>query len=62
MKITMLRNPAASFGCKLGEGQTGDIDKELAERLIELNIAVPFVKEEKIKGVPEEPQIKAESK
>lgn len=39
MKIKMLRNPAARLGCELSEGETGDVDDDLAEKLIEMNIA-----------------------
>lgn len=41
MKITMLRNPAKSLGCKLTEGQTGDVDAETGKRMIDLGIAEP---------------------
>jgi hypothetical protein len=43
MKITMLRNPARSLGCKLAEGQTGDVDAETGKRMIDLGIAEPVV-------------------
>ena len=54
MKILMLRNAAASYGCKLSEGETGDVDKEMAETLIARGIAVPG----KIEAVPEKPNVK----
>jgi len=41
MKITMLRNPAKSLGCKLTEGQTGDVDAETGKRMIDLGIPEP---------------------
>jgi hypothetical protein len=58
MKILMLRNAAASFGCKLTEGETGDVDKSLAEALIARGIAVSA----EIKAVPEKPNVKPSTK
>jgi hypothetical protein len=55
MKILMLRNAAASYGCKLSEGESGDVDKELAETLIARGIAVHG----EIKAVPELATIEA---
>ena len=52
-KVLMLRNAASSFGCSLSEGETGDIDSDLADSLIAHGIAVPA----SIKAVPEAPQI-----
>lgn len=58
MKILMLRNAAASFGCKLSEGQTGDVDQSIAEILIARGIAVPG----EIKAVPEKTSGKPSTK
>jgi alkyl sulfatase BDS1-like metallo-beta-lactamase superfamily hydrolase len=58
MKILMLRNAAASYGCKLSEGETGDVDKELADTLIARGIAVPG----EIKAVPEKTSGKPSTK
>lgn len=41
MKIKLLRNPKSSYGCKLTEGQTGDVDEVLAKALIDAKIAEP---------------------
>lgn len=71
MKITMLRNPAARFGCELQEGQTGKVDADLGRRLVAMGIAVelqpsivetvePEVKEkptQKIRGVSKSPEV-----
>jgi heterodisulfide reductase subunit C len=52
MKLRMLRNVAASFRCDLREGESGDVDTELAETLIKRGLAVP---------VSDEAQPKAET-
>jgi len=51
----MLRNPSDSFGCELKEGETGDVRKDLAERLIAQGIAVAV--QEEVKAVAEKPSI-----
>ena len=56
MKILLLRNPSSAFECKLTEGQSGDVDAALAQRLIDAGIAVPA----DIKAVPESATVKAE--
>jgi len=50
MNITMLRNAAAKFGCKLMEGQTGDVDDAIAKELIDARIAVPAADAEKVEA------------
>jgi hypothetical protein len=63
MKITMLRNAARSYGCELVEGQTGDVAKDMAERLISAGIAVVVnVPEKPVKAVAKAPEITADSK
>jgi len=59
MKITMLRNAAAKFGCKLSEGETGEVDNELAQELVDAKIAVP-AEEKSVKAVAKTPAIKGE--
>jgi hypothetical protein len=56
MKITMLRNPGKAYGCELLEGQTGVVDKDLGERLIEHGVAVS-ADAVTLKGVPNSPDI-----
>ena len=63
MKITLLRNPAASYGCSLLEGETGDVSTSLGEQLVAIGVAVALVSDEpkylpkKVKGVPKNPEI-----
>lgn len=40
MKVLMRRNPAAAYGCKLQEGQTGSVDGALGRRLVAAGIAI----------------------
>lgn len=56
-KITMLRNPAAVYGCSLKEGETGDVEEPLARVLVERSIAVVVDMPKEIKAVPEPPSI-----
>ena len=61
MNITMLRNAASKYGCKLMEGETGEVPDALAQELIDAKIAEPAKVEEKsVKGVPKTPAIKGE--
>jgi len=73
MNITMLRNAASKYGCKLMEGETGEIDDKLAEELIADRIAVAAVAtvvepaaepvkadEKSVKAVAKTPAIKGE--
>jgi len=59
MKITMLRNAAAKFGCKLSEGETGEVENELAKELVDAKIAVQ-ADEKSVKAVAKIPAIKGE--
>jgi hypothetical protein len=66
MNITMLRNAASKYGCKLMEGETGEVDDKLAEELIADRIAVVAVAEpakadeKSVKAVAKTPAIKGE--
>jgi hypothetical protein len=61
MKILMLRNPSRSYGCDLMEGETGEVEDSLANKLIDAKIAEPApVEEKKVKGVAKTPEIKGE--
>lgn len=61
MKVTMIRTPAASFNCPLSEGETGDLNQPLAERLIGLGLAEQSTESTdrkdhpELRGVPEDP-------
>ena len=53
MQITMLRNPSFLLGCDLTEGKTGEVNDDLAERLIGMGLAVKSAEAPKtIKAVP----------
>ena len=56
MKIQLLRNPAKSLGCKLSEGESGDVDDSLGRILVKANLAVSL---EPPPVVPVAPVIKA---
>lgn len=60
--ITMLRNPAKSFGCPLFEGDTGPVDSALARQLVSLGLAVEAGPLKQVRGVPESPTIMAEER
>jgi hypothetical protein len=62
MRVYMLRNPANHLGCKLSEGETGVVNRDLGERLVRLGIAEISEeskptqgKESTVKGVPNKP-------
>lgn len=62
MKIQLLRNPAASVGCKLSEGETGEVSDSLGSQLVQMGIARKIATEEsakpkKVKGVAKTPDI-----
>lgn len=57
MKIKMLRNPANQLGCELTEGETGDVEKELGDRLVALGIAEPAGRRQSMQAVPRAPSI-----
>jgi hypothetical protein len=53
MKIKLLRNAPRQLGCKLTEGETGEVSKRLADRLIDLGIAEPVGPSKQLRAVPE---------
>jgi len=63
MKVQMLRNPGAAWGCNLAEGETGTVDTLTGKRLVAAGVAVEIVepkqepKPEEIKAVPATPAI-----
>ncbi len=57
MKVSMLRNPADSFGCKLTEGEAGEVPDAIGSKLIASGVAVRIDEPEGIKAVPESPSI-----
>ena len=58
MKVKILRNPAASVGCPLVEGQTGDVPSNLGRQLVANGLAVCLdPKPEPIKAIPDKPAI-----
>jgi len=64
MKIKLLRNPAASFGCEIKEGESGEVETNLAETLIKRGLAVPVSDEaspktETVKAVESPVTVKA---
>ncbi len=56
MKITMLRNAAKHVGCPLMEGETGEVENEIAERLVSTGIAILVTQE--VKAIAKTPDIK----
>ena len=54
MIVTLLRTPSTAYKCTLTEGQTGDVDDVIAEKLIADGIAVAGGT---IKAVPPEAEI-----
>lgn len=40
MKVKMLRNAASSLGCRIPEGQTGDVDDVTGKKLVAFGLAV----------------------
>ncbi len=56
MLVLMLRNPKASLGCELQEGQTGEVSDELGAELVKLRIAEEITLKE-IVGVAKAPEI-----
>lgn len=57
MKVKLLRNPSDRFGCKLKEGETGEVPKDVADSLVKLGIAVEIESPSVVKAVPEKPAI-----
>jgi len=40
VKVRMLRNPAASIGCRVAEGETGEVPDNLGRQLVSQGLAV----------------------
>jgi len=40
VKVRMLRNPAASVGCRVAEGETGEVPDNLGRQLVSQGLAV----------------------
>ena len=57
MKVRMLRNPKASIGCSLKEGQAGDVDDSLGSELVKIGVAISLDEPQAIKAVPPKPAI-----
>lgn len=59
MKIQLLRNPAKSLGCKLREGETGEVEDSLGKILVKSNLAVSLEPspDTSMKAVPAAPAI-----
>lgn len=63
MKVFIIRNPAAEFGCELFEGETGTVSDDLGNLLVSKGIAKCLDKlpKETVKTVSQSPAI-AEAK
>ena len=64
MRIKLLRNPADSLGCRIAEGESGEIDDAIGRQLVSLGIAIEIEQPKPapvVRAVPDEPAI-AESK
>lgn len=67
MKVKMLRSPAKDLGCSLMEGETGEVQQSVGERLVAFGIAEclddpkPKAKAKKVEAIPGNPTI-SESK
>lgn len=69
MRVLMIRNPAASVGCKLQEGEIGTVPDALGRVLVDAHLAECLdsgsgapttTPAESIKAVPPEPEISGE--
>lgn len=56
MQVLMLRNPRHDLGCKLQEGDIGEVSESLGAELVKLGIAQEVTKKE-ILGVAKAPKI-----
>lgn len=56
-QVKMLRNAAERVGCKLSEGETGDVSDELAAVLVSSGVA-ELLNPKTIKAVATEPELK----
>ena len=64
MRIKLLRSPAAALGCRIAEGESGEIDDAIGRQLVSLGIAIEIEQPKPapvVRAVPDEPAI-AESK
>jgi hypothetical protein len=60
MLIKLLRNPAARLGCKLHEGETGNVSESLGKQLLALGLAEEMtVSIEHVRGIDPAPAIAA---
>jgi hypothetical protein len=59
LKVKLLRNPAAAYGCRLREAQTGIVDDELGRRLVAAGIAecLDDAPATAVRAVPPQPAI-----
>ena len=60
MKVKLLRNPAAELGCRIQEGESGEIDDPIGHRLISLGIAIEIEQPKPVpvvRAIPEPPAI-----
>ena len=64
MRVQLLRNPAAELGCRIQEGEIGEVDAPIGRRLVSLGIAVELEEPKPapvLRAIPDEPAI-AEAK
>jgi hypothetical protein len=60
LKVQLLRNPAAELGCRIQEGESGEIDDPIGHRLISLGIAIEIEQPKPVpvvRAIPDEPAI-----
>jgi hypothetical protein len=66
VKVLMLRNPAAVVGCKLREGDTGEVPDSMGRALVSSGIAQcldtpkakpPKEPPKKVEAIPPEPEV-----
>jgi hypothetical protein len=61
VKVFLKRNPADALGCRIAEGETGDVDANLGRQLVALGIAdcldPPPEPAPVVRAVPEAPAI-----
>lgn len=55
MKVLMIRNPAAKAGCKLQEGETGDVPDALGKSLVANGLAQCLDPPKAIAAIPDRP-------
>ena len=61
MKVKMLRNAASSIGCRIPEGETGEVDSVTGKKLVAFGLAICLDEPPKpmpvIQAVPDPPVI-----